>query len=276
MNLEELTRDTESEESGGSPAWMAPFSDITTLLLTFFVLLLSFANLDVANFRIALGSVRQAFGVQVKVDGAFEGLTTSPVELSDELSTSELEPETAPQLDSQVETVRQYVLLQGLDEKVEVVGTPRGITLRIKNVLLFDTGSDRLKSKAYDVLQLVVDLFGRFDGRLLIEGHTDNRPIRSARFPSNWELSTARSTAVLRYLRAQPGMDVTRVGVAGYAHIRPIAPNDGEADRAKNRRVEFVFEMRFVPPPQSSSAPRGFDVGVLSAGTIPARTEPQH
>ena len=92
------------------------------------------------------------------------------------------------------------------------------------------------------VLELVVKLFEKFSGQLAIEGHTDDRPIHTSRFPSNWELSTARTTSVLRYLHTDQKLDLKRLHVAGYAHLRSLDSNDTEAGRNKNRRVEFVFE----------------------------------
>ncbi len=242
MSLEDLEDDSPPPEEPGAPAWMATFSDMATLLLTFFILLLSFANLDIENFRVALGSVKEAFGVQLKVNGDFEALSTSPVELSDKESQPEIQPAMSG-ASRQLEQVKRFIQMKGLHQKIEVVASPRGIVLRIKDVVLFDTGSDELRPGAEPILAAISELFASFDGQMVIEGHTDNVPINSFRFPSNWELSTARSTAVLRRLmRDRPEHAAGRLHVAGYADSRPLGANDTAEGRSRNRRVEFLFE----------------------------------
>jgi chemotaxis protein MotB len=230
----------------GAPVWMATFSDMATLLLTFFILLLSFANMDVENFKVALGSVREAFGVQVEYQGDFEALSTSPVELNDEQSSQQLAPDL--QID-EVKEVRKFVKEKGLESKVVVDKTTRGIVLRIKDIVLFDVGSDELKAEAGEVLEMIAELVNSATGQLSIEGHTDNIPISRTRFPSNWELSAARATAVLRYMLSSSGVDLSRVHIAGYADVRPLASNKTEEGRGKNRRVEFLFEHPRGAPP---------------------------
>lgn len=231
---------------------MATFSDMATLLLTFFILLLSFANMDVENFKVALGSVREAFGVQIEYQGDYEAMSTSPVELSQDQSSAEINPE---QFQAQeVEEVRKFVKNKGLSSKVVVAGTARGIVLRIKDIVFFDTGSDELKPAADPLLEMIAELAEKSRGELRIEGHTDNVPISRTRFPSNWELSAARATAVLRYLMAHSKVDISRVQIAGYADVRPLAPNDSEAGRRQNRRVEFLFER----PPNSAPTTKIF------------------
>ncbi|MEZ4224535.1 MAG: OmpA family protein [Polyangiaceae bacterium] len=230
----------EEECEEGAPAWMATFSDMATLLLTFFVLLLSFANMDVQNFRVALGSVKEAFGVQVSVKGDIEGMTTSPVELSTVQSLPTIEK--PPSMDDDVAAIVAYLKKKQLEKKIDVLATPRGIVLRVKDVVLFATGSDELNEKADPVLAAVGELFGKFDGDMTIEGHTDNVPISRGRFRSNWELSTARAISVMRELAAKHEVPAMRVRVAGYADSKPIAKNEIPEGRSKNRRVEFLFE----------------------------------
>ncbi len=230
----------QEEVDEGAPPWMATFSDMATLLLTFFVLLLSFANMDVENFRVALGSVKEAFGVQVHTRGNIEGMTTSPVELSTVQSLPWIQK--PPDVDKDTAAVAEYIKKKGLEEKIDVVGTARGIVLRIKDVVLFGVGSDELSEGAAPVLEAVGGVFAAFDGDMTVEGHTDNVPIASGRFPSNWELSTARAISVMRELTGKNSVAASRVRVAGYADSKPIASNDSVDGRSKNRRVEFLFE----------------------------------
>lgn len=225
----------------GAPAWMATFSDMATLLLTFFVLLLSFANMDVENFRVALGSVKEALGVQFEVEGKFEAMSTTPVELAPVPASPEIErPGTIEAIAA--ELVRKYVKKKNMQDQVTVTASARGVILRLKDVVLFDTGSDDLTELGKPVLNMIAELFSRFDGQLAIEGHTDNRPISNVRFPSNWELSAGRAASVLRYLTSEQHVELKRTHIAGYADVQPLATNDTPDGRAKNRRVEFVFE----------------------------------
>ncbi|MCA9644215.1 MAG: flagellar motor protein MotB [Polyangiaceae bacterium] len=235
----------------GAPAWMATFSDLCTLLLTFFVLLLSFANMDVKQFRVALGSVKDALGVTFKVDGDFEGMATSAVEINDTPSVEASNTEgTSPKGRVKAKVMR-YIRQQNAQDLIEVAETERGVVLRVTDTVLFDTGSDRLRKDSSKVIAVVVGLFGKFKGQLSIEGHTDDRPISSTRFPSNWELSTARSIAVLRELVDQQHVAASRLKVAGYADKQPLDTANTAAARGKNRRVEFIFEN----PPQFQNDP---------------------
>jgi chemotaxis protein MotB len=222
------------------------------------VLLLSFANMDVQNFRTALGSVKEAFGVQFKTRGDVEAMATSPVELSNVQSSATLYETTAIDAES-IEIVEQFVRSQGLEDVLEVEGDARGVIVRAKDRVLFDSGSATLRDEGVPVLLSLADLFRSFQGTLAIEGHTDNRPISTAQFPSNWELSGSRAAAVLRYMISD-GLDSERAKIAGYADLRPVTGNDDDASRAQNRRVEFVFEYdeEFAGDPAAA-----FDVSAL-------------
>ncbi len=225
----------------GAPPWMATFSDMATLLLTFFVLLLSFATMDVQHFREALGSVQEAFGVQFKVYGSVEAMSTSPVELSDHQSASQIRP-SGESTEEAVRKLKRYMSDKGLAGQVTVSSSSRGISLQMGEVVLFDSGSDEILASGHAALDAVAEVFGGFDGELAVEGHTDDVPIGNSRFRSNWELSTARATAVLRYFAYEKHLDPERMHVAGYADMKPLVENTDATRRAQNRRVEFIFE----------------------------------
>ncbi|MCA9623211.1 MAG: OmpA family protein [Myxococcales bacterium] len=234
----------DGDDGGGAPAWMATFSDLATLLLTFFVLLLSFANMDIQNFKTAMGSVKEAMGVQFKVDADFESLATSILELSPIQSGDHITVEEFAELAAK--RVRAYVEEQGLSDQIAVDAGAQGVVLRTRDTLFFDSASADVRPESSPTLNLVADLFGKFDGDLSVQGHTDSIPIHSSRFPSNWELSTARATAVMRALTEQRGLPVRRVHVAGYADTRPVVEGDDLEARTKNRRVEFLFMFPIV------------------------------
>ncbi len=233
MALEE-----EHECDGGSDAaWMATFADLMSLLLTFFVLLLSFANMDVVRFRVVLGSVRDAFGVQFEHPGDMEAVSTSIIALSKQESSPSLKIMEEIMM---LQKVKKFIKESEMENLMEASLTERGVVIRIKGHILFRSGDALLRKGGGDALEPVLKLTRAMPHQLSIEGHTDNKPIKSRKFPSNWELSTARSVSVMRFL-VDNGLDPKRVNVAGYADMRPLESNSTRAGRAKNRRVEFIF-----------------------------------
>lgn len=139
-----------------------------------------------------------------------------------------------------------FELIEQLPEFVEsgelsVVQTERGIVISLQNSILFDSGSADLRPEAYRVLAEVADALQQTDKNVLIEGYTDNVPIQTAAFPSNWELSAARAMTVLRQLLDTTDLDPDRFAVVGYGEYRNMYPNDTEANRQKNRRVDIVI-----------------------------------
>ena len=232
----------EAQEAGGdegAPAWMATFSDLATLLLTFFVLMLSFANMDIQNFKTAMGSVKEAMGVQFKISGEFESLATDILELSPVQSGPHIAIEEFAELAAA--RVKRYVEEKGLDKQVDVRATPRGVVIHANDNIFFGVGSADMRDHESPVMALVADVFGKFDGDLSVQGHTDSVPIHSGRYPSNRELSTARAISVMRHLTERRGVPRERIHVAGYADTRPVLEGDSLEARTKNRRVEFIF-----------------------------------
>jgi len=234
------------EVDEGAPPWMATFADMATLLMTFFVLMLSFANMDIVEFRTLMGSVRDAFGVQFEQPGDFQARANSPIWISEGGSPSSPSIlENSPT----IQRVRAALRDRDLDDVVEAEMDRRGVALRIRGAILFESGSDQLLQQGVDLLSELGELSREFVDEVAIEGHTDNRPISTSRFPSNWELSAARATAVLRHLdRGAPGEMV--LSIAGYADTRPVADNDLVEGRSRNRRVELIL----IRPPARDAA----------------------
>jgi chemotaxis protein MotB len=236
--LDDDDGDTPAE---GNPIWMTTFSDLCMLLLTFFVLLLSFAETDVKGFKSALGSMHEAFGVQYLRPGSVEAMADDIVTLSDTEQAASL-VELQARATALFQSIQRTLEGQGLEDSVEVEETQRGLVLRLKDHVVFDSGSDRLKPEADPILERLAELAGLYPEGVSIEGHTDNRPIQTARFPSNWELSTSRAIAMFNGLRRFRNFERQRIRVIGYGQQQPVATNDTEEGRARNRRVEFVFE----------------------------------
>src|SRR5581483_33193 len=147
--------------------------------------------------------------------------------------------------------INAYSAAHGFANEVQAKIEARGLVISVlTDKLLFDSGQATLQTAGMPLLNEVALLLN-IDKRhpILVEGYTDDVPIATAQFPSNWELSTARATTVVRYLIGR-GVDDTRLGAAGYAYLHPIATNATASGRALNRRVEIVFE-RLYPPPTS-------------------------
>lgn len=263
MSLDELGSDG-PKPAEGAPAWMATMADMFSLLLTFFVLLLSFANMDVVKFRMMLGSVKDAFGVQTTHPGDLQARATSPVEFSQSESTPHLDVLDMPtrsdsdgqaQADAvMVQEIEEAVARLDLEKMVEVVGTKRGVVVRVKGQLLFGSGSAKLLPEAFVFLDEIGRLTHAFSHPLAVEGHSDDLAIRSETYESNWDLSAARAIAAVRYLIDVAELDAKLLSVAGFSDTRPIVSNDSPENRARNRRVEFVYlrDAPDSPPPAGS------------------------
>ncbi len=234
---------------------MATFADLATLLLTFFVLMLSMANIDIQKFREMLGSVQNAFGVTFEQQGEFQPVlkdapkkgkeVEKPIPTPQLLANTRIEE--AREAAAAVETsriaaqVQHLVKVNGLERSVEVRAGKRGVRMRVKGGLLFEPGQATLKPSSYRLLDGIIKVLAKSKFYLIVEGHTDNVPIKTATFPSNWELSAARATAVVRYIANKGGIDPKRLSAIGFGPNYPISPNNTPAGRASNRRVEFIF-----------------------------------
>jgi chemotaxis protein MotB len=250
--------DVQDTPPEGAPEWMVTFADLMSLLLTFFVLLLSFSNMEIVKFRTMAGSVRNALGLKSEFD------------LSDVPMGNKLLPYEDPKegegdgADTQGlrDELEQMMRDEGLPEKASVRITSRGVALHIEGDILFDSGRTDLKATAEPILQRIAELVPRVGYRVDVQGHTDDVPIATAAFPSNWELSAARAARAVRYF-VEKGVPAERFRAIGLAETRPIDSNDTTDGRAANRRVEFLF----VNPPAPRRA-RGF----LPALPAPSRT----
>lgn len=139
-----------------------------------------------------------------------------------------------------VQTSQQEVEALPSIEGVEVSRIEEGINLRIQDHLLFDSADATLTASGREVVQKLVAMLEQVTGDISVEGHSDSRPISTPRFPSNWELSSMRASAILRYLK-DAGIEASRLRAIGYAETRPIADNDTAQGRAANRRVEVII-----------------------------------
>lgn len=242
---------------------MATFADLSTLLLTFFVLMLSFANIDIEKFRDLLGSVQNAFGVQMKDRGEFQPTKKEkdlgPMEQqgtpSEQVKTGVAKDEAKGEVKSEVKSEERdpheeskemaeklnEMMGEGIPvDQIEIKAGSNGVRIRITGHIMFTLGQAEVKYQAYPFLDSIVEAMNNYDYYLLVEGHTDSLNISTQQFPSNWELSSARASAVVRYLINQ-GISHSRLSGIGHAYNYPIADNMTAEGRDMNRRVEFIF-----------------------------------
>jgi len=199
--------------------WIFTFSDLMTLLLVFFVLLFSFCKTDVEKFK----SVAQSFKPTPPGTPFFlEGQPSVLEQLAERVETSEI------------------------SEEVYITMDRRGVIVSFRDSALFEPGRATLTQRARESLNRFVNFLYGLPNDVVIEGHTDDTPIESARFPSNWELSSARASSVARYLQSQ-GIDGERMKVVGWGEFRPRFRNDTPAKRALNRRIDVVIKPLEMP-----------------------------
>ncbi|HSR67487.1 MAG TPA: flagellar motor protein MotB [Acidobacteriota bacterium] len=224
----------EEEQEQGAPAWVVTFGDMMSLLLTFFVLLLSFSEIDKVAFAQIMGSLKTAFGVQtieVMVNPP-DGPEKMPVPMEGNASGDGL-------LDK-LRSILPGAFAGGKTGDDEGEGDAR-VTISFPGRLLFQSGESTIQTPFYATLDVIADFMKKErDLQLQVFGHTDNRPIATRRFYDNWELSASRASQVVKYL-IDKGVERNRLVAVGFADTRPVAANDSPVNRERNRRVEFLF-----------------------------------
>ncbi len=224
--------DDDEEDSGPeeltAPGWMATYGDLMSLLLVFFILLVSFSTMEVVKFRQAMGSLKGG-------ESFFE--PNSATSIIKRPSTTTMSGDEF--LDA-IQEMAQDLAQDDLDDNVEVFWDGKGIRFVLQDEVLFTPGTAKLRPQFFRVIDSVLGVLKTFPvEELRIEGHTDNTPIRNERYPSNWELSVDRATSVLRYIESKSLYDARRLVAVGFGEFRPTVPNDSAANKTKNRRVEI-------------------------------------
>ncbi len=230
MNIDLGPEDEEHEE--GAPAWIVQFGDMMSLLLVFFILLLSFSEIDAVKYRALSDSFREAFGKTDQVENLFK----------DPQATAELIAEDSGTHNDAILDELRSIIPQTYPGALPNSDNGQGYLVRIPGRLLFDTGKDELKPAMKPKLEQMAELLKRRTEVILrVDGHTDDVPISTERFKSNWELSAARALAVVHFMIDECGVSPDRISGAAFGESRPIAPNVSPDNRELNRRVEFRF-----------------------------------
>lgn len=222
--------------------WLLTYADLMNLLLILFILLYTMSKIDVAKYQTVAASLRAAFGetpvAQVIGDaGASPGLIN--LDGSSPVVQAQMEQQ---QMEKIKEEITEVIKEKGLSGEVEVTLEERGIVISIAEKVLFKSGSADLDDASKQTIeQLGKVLLAILGKQIRVEGHTDNVPISTSRFPDNQELSTARANSVWRILVNNVGMDPKSLSATGYGEFRPKVPNDTPENRAQNRRVDIAI-----------------------------------
>jgi len=246
-----MNRRRQTREEKGAPKWMVTFSDMMTLILVFFILLFSMSVVDAQKFRAIADSFqdRAVFDFYPSVV-PFEN-PAEDRDVKDDPFESEVDPfesfmemdeeEINEQLDELFEEVTEYLEVNELTEQISASRDDRGVVLVLQEQALFETARADIIDEAEPFLGKVGTLLSTIPNMVKVEGHTDNRPISTPQFPSNWELSGARASSVIRFLIDEETLEPGRFLAVGYGDTRPVAPNNSADNFQQNRRVVLVI-----------------------------------
>ncbi len=225
---------------GGAPRWMVTFADLMALLFALFVLLLSFSEIDSDSFKRNAGPIAEAFNA----DSVMQPPTSVSIAL-DKGSEEETDEEAYKREAARIKFVNylEDMMADELSNKmVELEEGAGALTIRFPSKSTFASGSSDLSPRILPALDRVSEVLAAAEGGIQVAGHTDNSPIATERFHSNWDLSAARAASVVNRLLRNPGIDPQRLTVQGFADSRPLVPNTSQENRAANRRVEISVE----------------------------------
>lgn len=226
-----ITREDTSER------WLWTYASLITIVLLIFILLYTMANMDVERFEAVMMSLQETIGAgdQPLLEGG-RGLVPGVAELPDLKDVTEEQRE-LQELETQLV---EYLQAYGLQDRVTVNMQERGLVVSFMDAAMFASGCDRVLPEYAEIIQRTGAILLQVENYIRVEGHTDNVPIRTARFPTNWELSAARATRVLNILRQDNEIPPERLSASAYGEYRPLRPNDTPENRRFNRRVDLV------------------------------------
>lgn len=251
------------DENDNHERWLVSYADFITLLFAFFVVMYSLSSVNEGKYRVLSDSLVQAFR-NININDSGEQIVLPPVAVTtpvlpvtpappspEDEALAAQRKRTAERMRNMAEEIRRVLSPLTQAGRVSVSEGAFGISVEINASLLFPPGEAVLGSGAVTALQAVAGVLAGASFPITVEGHTDNIPISTFRFPSNWELSAARAASVVR-LFIDSGVQPDRLTAAGYSDQRPVAGNGSEDERARNRRVAILIESRLGEPPPAA------------------------
>jgi chemotaxis protein MotB len=229
--------------------WLVSYADFITLLFAFFVVMFAVSQVDTKK----LGRFTESVNVAFQTNGLFAPTSGSPIERGGSAG-SALVPAivsdrpslfrytaSSPRAQAVKESLEERIDAAGLGSSVGLRYDERGVAVSLPEGLYFRSGSANLRTEALELMAEIAKAVAAQHGPILVEGHTDDLPVHSTLFTSNWELSAARAARVVRYLVEEGGIEGTRLSAVGLADTRPLVENTDEASREVNRRVQLVI-----------------------------------
>jgi chemotaxis protein MotB len=222
-------------DGAGMMRWLLTYADLITLLMAFFVVMYAMSNVDKRKYDVLAASIKQALHVEGSADNI----------IADHMGQSQMDTPLP-------EKARENAEYQNIVDKVKGSSTQeemgsvvfsvdeRGLVISFLDNLLFDLGRSELRPQALPVLDRVAVAVKGSTRVIRVEGHTDDLPIATVQYPSNWELSAARAISVTRYFIIKHGIEPRRLSATGFGEYRPLVANSNEENRKKNRRVDIV------------------------------------
>ena len=283
-----MARKHEHEDHVNHEAWAIPYGDLVTLLLAFFVVMYATSSINEGKYRVASDSLSAAFhgtprtmepvpvgdkAAKGKGDDVLAGITPNQAIKFPE--TAELEKKAAEdevlqtqlrQMTDDLQNAMQVLIDQDM---IRVERAPSWVEVEIKTDILFPSGSAEIGTAAVPILERLAGILAERPYPIRIEGHTDNRPIKTTQFPSNWELSAARAARIVR-LFEQRGITSNRMVVAGMGENQPLADNESAEGRNRNRRVALVI----LGAPPAATDPRPGGIAAAPEAQVPAIAAP--
>jgi chemotaxis protein MotB len=228
-----MARKKHEEEHENLERWLLTYADLITLLLAFFIIMYSMSKIDAKKF----GAMAAAF--QSVLRGGASVLKGDAIVMpNDDLGAGPLQVGDLKLLEAEIKRVTNELKQK---TKISTEVGERGLIIHITESALFQPGKAYLTPGAMKALDVLAEVIRNVPNDIRIEGHSDDTPIHTAEFPSNWELSTARATQVVRYLIEKHNFSPVKISAMGYAEYRPLFPNDTPENRAKNRRVDIII-----------------------------------
>lgn len=225
--------------------WVISYADFVTMLLALFMVMFATNSMGATKIKDVNKSIQKVFASPV---------TNKNITVNENVKNIEIKEEAQSPLENTGKTVLDggdgILDSQQLKEQIEkdfntntsikIIKSDRGVVIRLDDTMLFDPGSAIIKPQAITTLEKISQTLDKFKNPIVIEGHTDSMPIRNDRYPSNWELSTARATNIIKYLTDRYKFPPSRLSAVGYGEYMPVAENNTPQGRAKNRRVDII------------------------------------
>jgi chemotaxis protein MotB len=252
-----MARKKEPEKAANHERWLVSYADFITLLFAVFVTLYAMSQTDKQKVEQVAASYRSAFGLTVGTSSGKPSIMNKtdlmPIpSMKPSMKNPEKPKKTAEDGTAKIQatkkefkeiliSIEKFLVTQNAADKVNIEITRRGLVVSLKEAGFFDSGSAAVNPASFGLVAKIAESLLPYSNPISFEGHTDNIPMRSSAFPSNWELSTARATNLAHFFLDRHGFAPQKISVTGYGEYRPVADNNSDAGRKQNRRVDIVL-----------------------------------